>query len=101
MKAKIFEEVKNEQDLNELVRVVIQRREKFTEATIIKLVEHYSKGSELCDRRLIKKQVDHIIADYIHAGMIQCWSGICYKKKSCGCYPKEYYQARIRDLGYC
>lgn len=100
MMVKTFEAVKNEQDLDQLIRAVIQQRGEFTEVAIIELVENYSKGSDLCNRRLIKKHVDYIIKDYIYAGMIECWGGICYKKKSCGCYPKEYYQARKKNLGY-
>ena len=54
MMVKTFEAVKNEQDLDQLIRAVIQQRGEFTEVAIIELVENYSKGSELCNRRLIK-----------------------------------------------
>lgn len=100
MSIKTFEAVKNEEDLHNLVLANILRMENFTEEIIIKLVDFCSTDSELCEKGLIEKHVRQAIDDCIYADRIICWGGRYYTKTCCGCYPKEYYQARKRTLGY-
>lgn len=90
------EDVKNEQDLQNLVIGIIFRMDRpYEDEEIVQIVNRYLKGSKFYDdSEKIKEKVDENL-DFLHCrDKVRCWRGIRYPKDPrTGRFPSEYYRA--------
>lgn len=92
------EDVKNEQDLQNLViGIIFRQQEPFEAEEIVKIVNYYLKGSKFYDDiEKIEKKVDENLDLLYRRDRVRCWRGIRYPKNPrTGGFPAEYYQAVI------
>lgn len=99
------EDVKNKQDLQNLVVGIIFRQVKpFKDEQIVKIVNHWLKGSKFYDDiALIEKHVEETLDLLYCLDKVRCWEGIHYPRNpitrqfSC-----EYYKETLKnDLKGC
>lgn len=87
------EDVKNEQDLQNLVIGIIFRQDKpFTSDSVIKTVNYWLKGSDFYDNiELIEEHVTDSLDLLQNRDKVRCSNGVyCMKNIITGSFPAEY-----------
>lgn len=92
------EDVKNEQDLQNLVIGIIFRQDKpYKRNTIVRIVNHYLRRSVFQgDTKLIRQHVNDTLDLLLLRDKVRCINGLYYPKNPITkCFPSEYYKRKI------
>ena len=100
MHIKINNEVKNKEDVKNLVTSVILRQTKpFKTSQIQKAVNFYLHGSEFHNKyKLIRELVDCTLDVCLRRDIVARWAGIWYPTQIDGSFIPEYYEAKRNCL---
>ncbi len=93
------EDVKNEQDLQNLViGVIFRMQQPFRDEEIVEIANYWLKGSKFYnDIERIRKCVEDNLDLLYRIDRVVCWNGIRYPKSPLtGRFPREYYETRLR-----
>lgn len=97
------EDVKNEQDLqNLIVGIVLRMEQPYKSEKIVELSKFYLKGSQFFDKiELIKSKVDEFLDFCQRRNIIARDNGTCYPRDFItNRFPREYYEARNRTTPF-